>query len=352
MRAVLAALFALLLGAGAGIGAALFLLDDPGTGRAPDGWQRGVNLTAFLPDAYGEPGARRGMLTARAVGTRRVALVPTWYMDDLASSEVQRDPDKTPTDESLLAAAADARELGLEVVLKPHVDVRDGSFRGEILPSDPDAWFTSYREMLVGYAELAAEIEADGLVIGTELTSTSLDPEPWRELIAEVREIYAGPLTFAANWVDGAESIEFWDDLDAIGIDAYMPLQTADDTPTVEELVEAWGPYVTRMESLHERWDRPLLFTEIGYQSRIGTASGVGTDTGEPSEQAQAIAYEAAFEALSDESWFDGMWWWEWSAERLDPPPGGFSPEGKLAELVLAEWQGPPRIPEAELEPE
>ena len=34
-----------------------------------------------------------------------------------------------------------AQRLGLEVAIKPHVDVKDGTFRGEIQPLDRAAWF-------------------------------------------------------------------------------------------------------------------------------------------------------------------------------------------------------------------
>ena len=137
MRGVLAGLVAVLAGLVAGVGATLFLLDHgPGERRVPEGWTSGMNLTAFLPDAYAERPARRAMLTARAVGTDLVALVPTWYMAAGTDSAVISDPEKTPTDASIVAAAAEARLLGLEVVIKPHVDVLDGTFRGEIAPGD------------------------------------------------------------------------------------------------------------------------------------------------------------------------------------------------------------------------
>ena len=342
ITATLAGSLAVLLGAAVAAGAAWYVIEGPGADKRslPERWQRGVNLTAFLPDAYSEPIARRALVTARAVGTRRVALVPTWYMTDGAASEVFADPGKTPTDSSVEAAAAQARRLGLEVVIKPHVDPQDGTFRGDILPGDVTAWFDSYGVMLRQYAELAARTEADALVVGTELTSMSLYADEWRSLIDEVRDIYDGPLTFAANWVDGAESIEFWDELDIIGIDAYMPLVTPSTEPTVDELLDAWGPYRVRMQSLADRWDKQILFTELGYQSRIGTAARTGDDSGEISEEAQATAYDAAFEALHGEDYFDGIWWWEWSAEGI-VEPGGWSPEGKLAAGVLSEWQGP-----------
>ena len=334
--------------------AASILLSDDDQG-VPDRWQRGMNLTAFLPDAYGEIPARRSLVTAGAVGTELVSLTPTWYQDDSGSSEIFRDPVKTPTDESVTAVAIGARGLGLRVVIKPHLDVLDGSFRGEIQPLDREAWLASYREMLMGYADLAARVDAEALVVGTELTSMSLEPEPWREMIAAVRDRYGGQLTFAANWVEGAEQVQFWDDLDLIGIDAYMPLQTGELQPSVEQLTTAWEPYVERMSSLAEGWGRSVLFTELGYESRVGTATqasgpaagSVDEDAEEAQdplagEQAQADAYEAAFEALSDQSWFEGIWWWEWSAEGLSPASDGFSPEGKLAADVLTDWQQPP----------
>ena len=344
IAAAFAGFLAVLVGAAVAAGAAWYVIEGPGADKKslPPGWERGMNVTAFLPDAYAEPAARRALVTARAVGTRRVAFIPTWYMTDGAASSVFADPAKTPTDASIEAAAADARRLGLDVVLKPHVDPQDGTFRGDILPGDVAAWFDSYEAMLRQYAELADRVGADGLVIGTELTSMSLYADEWRELIAQVEKVYDGPLTFAANWVDGAESIEFWDELDFIGIDAYMPLVTNSPEPTVDELLDAWGPYKARMASLADRWELPIVFTELGYQSRIGTAARTGDDTGALSEEAQATAYEAAFEALRDEEYFGGIWWWEWSAEGI-VDPGGWSPENKLAAGVLSEWQGPAR---------
>ena len=88
----------------------------------------------------------------------------------------------------------------------------------------------------------------------------------------------------------------------------------------------------------------PIVFTELGYQSRLGTTEQPSGGDGAASEQAQAIAYEGAFRALVDDPWFEGIWWREWSAEGLaaDGDGGGFTPEGKLASGVLAEWQGPP----------
>lgn len=312
--------------------------DEPGL---PDGWQRGVNLTAFLPEAYAEPSALEGMISARDAGADRVALIATNYMETRESSSVFADREKTPTDESLLSAAQSAKRLGLDVILKPHVDVLDGTFRGEIEPDDRDAWFDSYSEMMLRYAEVAGQIGAGDLIIGTELTSVSggADTERWRELIAEARQIYGGRISFAANWVDGAERVSFWDELDYIGIDAYMPLETGSPVPAIEELKAAWRPFVSRMEKLHEQWGKQIVFTELGYESFLQTSLQTEGPRAVYDEQAQADAYRAAFASLRHWDWFDGIWWWEWSAELKDPEQD-WTPEGKAAEQALVEWQG------------
>ncbi len=174
---MLALLLVVALSAGAGVLLVSTVMGDDADHDLPDGWQRGVNLTAFLPDAYGSETSQRAMLTARSTGTGIVALTPTSYMQSAASDEVFADPEKTPTDASLVAAADRARALGLDVAIKPHVDVQDGTFRGEISPADRGAWFESYGEFVDHYAELAARVDADAFVIGTELTS--MTPTRW-----------------------------------------------------------------------------------------------------------------------------------------------------------------------------
>ena len=45
----------------------------------------------------------------------------------------------------------------------------------------------------------------------------------WRDLIADVRELYHGAVTYGANF-DQFDQVGFWDALDAVGVDAYFPL--------------------------------------------------------------------------------------------------------------------------------
>ena len=64
----------------------------------------------------------------------------------------------------------------------------------------------------------------------------------WDELIAAVRTVYSGELTYAANF-DQYRAVGFWPGLDLIGINAYFPLRArpsgASDASALEPELEA-----------------------------------------------------------------------------------------------------------------
>jgi len=304
------------------------------------GFAKGANVTAYSADALAAPEATAALRALRATGADHVAFPVLWFQETRRSTSVLPDAHETPSDASLLAAAQVARSLGMTVAFAPHVNVRDGTFRGELAPSDRTAWFTSYRTMVEHYADLAARAGATSYVVGSELVSLSGDEAAWRALIDAARTRFRGRLTYAANWVQEAESVRFWDALDEVGIDAYMPLTPGDPDPTVAQLRAAWEPWLARMRAVGARTGRPVVLTEVGYTSRLGTAQEPARERdGAISQEAQARAYEAAFEAIGHRDWITGAYVWDWSADgRTDA--GDYSPQGKTAQAVLTRWYG------------
>jgi hypothetical protein len=312
----------------------------------PGDWQRGMNFVSFTTEGYDQPFSDQQLRALQATGTRAVEIVVTWYMDDKTGTGVGPDDQATPTDASILHAMQTARSLGMTVVLKPHVDLRDGTFRGKIAPSDVNGWFTSYLGMTQRYADIARNGGASAYVVATELTSVAEKyPDRWRAIIAEARKRFGGTIVYAANWIDEAEKIAFWDAVDVIGIDAYMPLDTGNPNPTVDQLIDAWQPYVKRISALHDKVGKPVVFTELGYQSRLNTATKPsGGAVGAADEVPQARAYDAAFRVWSvDKPWFDGIYWWVWPAEPDQPNAAAdYTPQGKLAQRTLERWYAYP----------
>ena len=303
---------------------------------AGSGPSLGANVTAYQPDAYRTPAAEQALDRLRDTGIRDAAVVVTWYMSDPRDSTVAPDPARTPSDASVLRLVREARARGLRVALKPHVDVLDGTFRGEIAPVDETVWWASYTAMMERYADLARAGGAEILVVGDELRSMSDDEAAFRTVIARARDRFPGTLTYAANW-DEVEQVRFWDALDAIGVDAYYPLARAPGSEA-EALRDAWRPIVARLERFSRRWDRPLMVTEIGYAARPDAAvdpSGAGARPGPVDPAAQAVAYEAALSAWGGSDRLTAIWWWDWPADPRDAVGDAFSPRDRPAEQVL-----------------
>ena len=321
--------------------AALCLVALPAAAHAE--WQRGVNFTNYKPNAYAMPGTDTSLARVAADGNDSVEIVTTWYSADANSNTIAPDVNRTPTDFSLLHAMQQARSLGLKVVLKPHVNINSGAWRGGIHPTDPSAWFSSYEAFIDHYAELAQQGGGSMLVVGDELKSMSgwNNASRWQSIIAGIKQRFGGKLTYAANY-DEYKNVSFWSSMDYVGVDAYFALATTSD-PSVADLVSAWSSrgYLTDLQKAASVTGKPVVFTEIGYRSEPDTAShpAVWNSTAPVDLVAQANAYEAAFRAFAGRSWFAGMYWWNWPAAL---PASGqdsdYPPYLKPAEQVMKSW--------------
>jgi hypothetical protein len=307
---------------------------------------------------YGTDPFRRTLGDARRLGATWVSLTPFGRVADLAPTGVSwtfEQPYETNR-KAVLRAIGQAHREGLRVFLVPHLWVESGGWRGEINPGDDAAWerwATSYGAFLRGWAEVAREGKVDMLAVGVELRSwvTTTHAPSFVALVREVRKIYGGPLTYAANW-DDAEQTVIWGELDFLGVNAFFPL--ASETGAGPEKLLAGGREVAkRLGALSAEWNKPVVLTEFGYTTRPDPAvrpwewpdsmTNVVVD-----EEAQAEAYAALLAPLIDEKWLAGAFVWRLYADPDDvsqEAEWGFSPRGKLAELVLrdayaARWAG------------
>lgn len=314
----------------------------------------GLTHVSWWHDEYLYSDATAARRALAATGSNWAGLLVTWYMERRDSSDFAEDLVKTPTDEAVAAAIRDLHGLGLKVMLKPHVDVKDGTWRGSIHPADTARWFAAYHEFLVRYAAVAEASGVEMLCVGTELATLS-DARyggEWKDVVAAVRAVYHGPLTYAANANspgDEYTSVSFWSLLDLPGLDVYTPL-TARSNPSREELVRGWtnNRYGQNMVAAFKNWQashgKPVIFTEIGYRSADGTnlapwdyAAAAPYDPGE-----QADCYAAAFTVWTPERpWMKGVFWWAWSVPSPGPNDTDYTPRGKPAEEVLRTWTRP-----------
>ncbi len=325
------------------------LSSSPAVISSTNEFMKGATLTTWTTHEYALPQTDTTLSQViKPIGANWVALIVTCYQDKTSSRVIVCGKDRTPSDESLRHAIQYAHRQGMRVMLKPHVDLLDDEdhWRGEIAFGSDEAawrdWFESYTQMITRYAKLAQDNGVEYYVVGTELEKTSLRAAEWRAVVKTARASYRGSMTYAANFGE-EDMITWWDALDAIGVDAYFSLTEKDD-PTVDELKVAWLPIVARLGALSQRWNRPIIFTEVGYRSLNGVNKEPWNSKikGGLDLQEQADCYRAVFESFKDKPWWRGAFWWGWNT---DPTDGGlnnsnYTPNNKPAEDVLRFYYG------------
>lgn len=296
--------------------------------------RRGFNLACWYEGCFQVDEISDSLDAILDIGGNWLAIVPTWYQDTAASSEIFEDDSASTEDLAFVINLAKGKGFG--ILLKPHIDTYSGAWRGEIDPDNLAVWQESYREFIIHFAELSEDLGVDILAIGTELEERVGDTAFWRGLVTNIRDVYSGELTYAANW-DNYEAVEFWDLLDYIGIDFYFPL-TDDPNASQAEMEAALAEIGADLEAYSSGEERPILFTEIGYRSADGTNTRpYRYDDGAAEDlQEQADAYAAVLTTYGNEAWLEGIFWWRWDPRFEDAEDGGYFIHDKPAEEVLA----------------
>lgn len=316
-------------------------------------WRKGASIVPRWDRDFESDSFKQSIDALAGTNANFVTLIIPYYQSNIYATDIHRGWN-TPTDESLLAGIRYIHGKNMGVNLKPHLESYDGQWRAEINPGDRDGWFRAYGDMINYYATLAQNEGVAQLTVGTELIKMT-DPqfngsntERWYALIAAARERFGGTITYSANWgypnswTDEKNHIQFWSAVDVVGISAYYPLPAGDHSP--ESLRREWHRWNTQdITPFHDRVQKPIEFTEVGYRSQGGARyhpfdfmSG-----GPESQQEQADLYEALFSYWNDYGFVRGVQLWDW---RSDPAAGGggteFTPQRKLAEAVMKQWFG------------
>ena len=309
--------------------------------RGRPGYLKGISFSHEVTGGgYGSAAGVRELERMAAIGANAVALVP--YAFTRAPAEPTIRFRTLETDARLVRCARQARELGLQIVLKPHLWA-GGGFHGAIefeREERFDIWFDDYRRWMLHFARLAEVHRFDALVIGNELAGLTGHERAWRSLIAQVRRVYHGPLTYAAHWERELERISFWDDLDWIGINFYFPLaaegaEPAADSPQIDRAAET-------IAGVRDRYAKPVLFTEVGFPALATAAARPWEEnTSAVDAELQARCYAVWLERFARQPGVEGMFWWKWPSHgRGGPFDFSHSPLGKPSMGVLRDWFG------------
>lgn len=298
-----------------------------------------------LETGYHAPGVGRQLDAFAALGANAVSLMPFAFQRSLDQPEIAflNHGPGSETDVGLIHATRLARARGFHVLYKPHLWAR-GGWSGDVeMKTEEDwaRWWQSYRRYVLHHAFLARWAGADLFSVGCELSKTVKREAEWRDLIAAVRLLYPGIVTYSGNWYGDLEGVRFWDALDLIGIDAYDPL-SASPQATRADLERGARDVAARFARAARRTGKRILLTEVGFAARKAAWVAPHTESGEPSEDDQALAYQALFAALARRPWLAGTFVWKAFSAPLAEGRGeaDFRFQGRKAEGVIREYYG------------
>jgi hypothetical protein len=270
-------------------------------------------------------------------------------------------------------------------------------WHGNIQPADPDRWFESFRTFLDQYITVARLAKVEEFTIAAELYSMTVGiedqwkaqpygfPGRWLELLRYVRgKLPDARLMYDINFTDDSNTesgfarsggelerwryrladlanptrpeelkiwkdlVQFWTELDAVGLDMYRSLASSKDVlatnraDLTRQLKSRTDVYTTQLDtalleiSLVTNVEKQIILKEVGYRSiekgfiepfNYASASGV------VNIDHQAAAYDAllASFARSNWAWFQGVVFWDIQVDpsKKGPKDLGFSPIGK-----------------------
>lgn len=233
----------------------------------------------------------------------------------------------------------------LQVMIKPQIWLRNGNFTGDLDLKTEENWKKfekDYHDFILLYAKIAAKNNAEYFCIGTELFGFVKErPVFWRNLIAELRNFYHGKLLYAENW-DKVNQVNFWIELDYIGVDAYFPISEKA-SPSEKEIADGWEDHLDQLENLSDKYGKKILFTEYGYRSNdfaLKEPWNSSRRNNSPNHNLQARALKVVYEKIWGQNWFAGGFLWKWHQHENS---GGlendrFTPQNKPAEKVVKNY--------------
>lgn len=193
-----------------------------------------------------------------------------YLQDDQVSSNIDPEPLFDSVHVSKLMDYAASR--GLKIYLRPFINCKDNSSRKEILPKDPDKWFSDYDKIL---KTLLKNHPRDyDLYICSELDMLLLSfPGRFSQLVQNIKETgFDGKIIHSIifNYDLDTNKISLLNNIpvDMIGIDFYVSMVHED----LDENHKFYEPkyYIDR---IFDKSKKPVIFTELGYRSIVNGAS-------------------------------------------------------------------------------
>ena len=310
-------------------------------------FETGVAFPQWSPTAYSESDTSwlRGLRDIRTQTSACWIEMPVlFFQPSLTSTTVTTTQQSTPTLASFSYGVHAARALGYHVFVTPLLTVGgpqpwSGAISFTTFQQEHQ-WFEDYWQALKPYAVASAQAGVEQLALGTEYEwLQKFAPDAlWNELIAHLRSVFPGALTYDMNWTTLQSPPRAWmrnADLKMIGISAYLPIINTPERIDPKQIPVLWKNTVKlALDTFATKLGKPIFISEIGYRNSADALyhSWESTSTAPPDPQEQAAACDAALANVIPDSRIAGIFFWGWD------DVGAFRLSGQPAVAALDRW--------------
>ena len=268
-----------------------------------------------------------------------VVFAPGGLQESAHTEDIDYHSRNTMSDNELTAMIEYAKSKGLCVALKPTVNCKNGTWRAHInffdkdVPCEPkwSNWFKSYTDFQLHYARIAENTGCDMFIAGCEMVQTERREQEWRKLIADIRQVYSGPVSYNTDKYQ-EDNVKWWDAVDVISSSGYYPIND-------------WENQLDRIEKVVRKFNKPFFFAECGCMS-TKDSNLVPNDwlvKGDIDLTGQADWFDTMFRACEKRDWVSGFaiwaWWGAMGRKPYSPTKDkGYEVFNKPAEKIIKDY--------------
>lgn len=277
---------------------------------------KSLTLTGYGNDSYTEANTKLYIEDLKQLNANTASFLYTCHVKNRHSSKLKCHTSDTPSLKSLARSIKLARNEGMKVAFRFYVDLDDKEWRCHYNPENKKEFFDKYNDELLALGRFLEKRKVEIFIIGAELCKiTGKDMYGyWSQSIKHLRKVYKGKITYGANWgeVDGVteySSLSFWNELDYIGIDHYLPYSSK---LHINEILKLQKKEFKKYLDFAKSFNKEILITEVGVP---GVENGnelpfEWRNKGKSDQVGQSLAYESIFKTIKSLKGISGVLVW------------------------------------------
>jgi hypothetical protein len=197
---------------------------------------------------------------------KTVSVLFTCHTQDKYSDKIDCHSENSPKLKRIVELLKTQKDNNFKTTLRIYVDLLSGDWRALWEPKNKKQAFVNLENAIIETISQFPPNTIDLLIIGAEYEKLTLPKYyvNWQKLIANVRKVYSGLLTYGANTnlsdqnIPEVHWVPFWKELDYVGLDYYYPVSKPSHN------LEAHNDYLKKLTEPIKSINNKIFINEVG----------------------------------------------------------------------------------------